>query len=175
MNWAWATSFSVSRSRSRGTAPAASAIAAVRLAIDGNLARKWKLARARGYMSLLVDVEEVRALVRGADHGGFTGEALQDRLQTTDRVIRKLITGGHLKTETVINPINRCPTVIVTAAEVARFEAEYVSLFVLAKQQGRHFRAVKKEIEAAGIKPAMNPDEVGATFYRREKMQLKLT
>jgi len=68
-------------------------------------------------MSVLVDVEEIRALVRGLDHGGFTGEALQDRLLTADRVIRKLIAGGHLKTETMINPINRCPTVIVTAEE----------------------------------------------------------
>ena len=86
-------------------------------------------------MFLLVDVEELRSLVRGADHGGFTGEALQDRLQTADRVIRKLIAGGHLKTETVINP---------TAEEVERFEREFVSLFMLAKQQGRHFRAERR-------------------------------
>ena len=106
-------------------------------------------------------------MVRGADHGGFTGKALQDRLQTADRVIRKLIAGGHLKTGTVINPINRCPTVIVTDEEVERFEREFVSLFVLAKQQGRHFRVVKKGLEAAGVKPAMDPETVGATFYRR--------
>jgi hypothetical protein len=105
--------------------------------------------------------------VRGADHGGFTGKALQGRLQTTDRVIRKLIAGGHLRTKTVINPINRCPTVIVTAEEVERFEREFLSLFVLTKQQGKHFRPVKKELGAAGVKPAMDPDEVGATFYPR--------
>jgi hypothetical protein len=145
----------------------------VRLAIEGKLARKWKLAGERGYMSLLVDVEEVRALVRGPDHGGFTVADLEARLQTTDRVIRKLIAGGHLKTETVINPINRCPTVIVTAEKVERFEAEYVSLFMLAKQLGRHFRAVKKELEAAGVKPAMDPKEIGATFYRRADLTRK--
>jgi len=43
----------------------------------------------------------------------------------------------------------------------------YVSLFGLAKQQGRHFRAVKKELDAAGVKPALNPERIGATFYRR--------
>lgn len=98
-------------------------------------------------MAILVDVEEVRALVRGADHGGFAGKALQGRLQTTDRVIRNLIAGGHLKTETVINPINQCPITVVPASEVERIEREFVSLFALAKQQGRHFRAVKKELE----------------------------
>jgi hypothetical protein len=44
---------------------------------------------------------------------------------------------------------------------------EYISLFALAKQQGRHFLAVKKEIDAAGISPALDPEKVGATFYRR--------
>ena len=71
----------------------------------------------------------------------------------------------------MINPINRCSTVIVTLDEVERFEREFVSLFALAKQQGRHFRAVKKEFETVGIKPAMDPKEVGATFYRRAELQ----
>lgn len=88
---------------------------------------------------------------------------------------RRLFAGGHLKTETVINPINRCPTVIVTTGEVERFEAEYVSLFVLAKQQGRHFRAVKKDIEAAGVKPAMAPETVGATFYRKAFLPMAIS
>jgi len=141
--------------------------AIVRLVLDGKLKWKGRLAGERGYMSLLVDVEEVRALVRGADHGGFTASALQDRLQTADRAIRKLTAGGHLKTVTVVNPINRCPTLVVPNEEVERFEREYVSLFALAKQQGRHFRVVKKELEADGVKPAKDPEKVGATFYRR--------
>jgi hypothetical protein len=45
--------------------------------------------------------------------------------------------------------------------------ASAVSLFALAKQQGRHFRKVKKELDAAGIEPALDPKKVGATFYRR--------
>jgi hypothetical protein len=120
----------------------------VRLILDGKLVRKWRLRGELGYMSVLVDIEEVRALVRGPDHGG------------------KLIAGGQLKTETVINPVNRCPTVVVPAEEVERFEREFVSLFALAKRQGRHFRAVKKELEAAGIEPALDPKKIGATFYR---------
>jgi hypothetical protein len=45
-------------------------------------------------------------------------------------------------------------------------------LFVLAKQQGRHFRAVTKEIEAAGVKPAMEPEKVGRRSNRREGAKL---
>jgi hypothetical protein len=51
----------------------------------------------------------------------------------------------------------------VPVVEVERFAADYVSLFALAKQQGRHFLAVKK----AAIEPALDPKRIGATFYRR--------
>jgi hypothetical protein len=142
----------------------------VRLILDGRLARKWRLTSERGYLSVMVDIEEVRAQVRGPDHGGFTSVTLKNRLQTTDRVARALMARGHLKTVTVVNPVNRCPTVIVPAEDVVRFEREYVSLFALAKQQGRHFLAVKKELEEAGIEPALDPKKVGATFYRRDEI-----
>jgi hypothetical protein len=55
----------------------------------------------------------------------------------------------------------------VPVEEVERFAAEYVSLFALAKQQGRHFPKLKQEMDAAGIKPVFNPEQIGATFYRR--------
>ena len=139
----------------------------VRLILDRKIARKWWLAGERGYMSVLVDVEEVRSLVRGPDHGGFTGMELKDKLSTTAKVAAALIKHGHLATITVVNPVNRCPTVVVPAEEVERFEREYVSLFMLAKQQGRHFLKVKQELDAAGITPALDPEKVGATFYRR--------
>jgi hypothetical protein len=68
-------------------------------------------------MSVLLDIEEVRRLVRGPNHGGFTSVGLKERMQTTDRVARALMAHGYLKTEVVVNPVNRCPTVIVSAEE----------------------------------------------------------
>ena len=118
-------------------------------------------------MSVLVDIEEVRAQVRGPDHGGLTGIEIKDKLSTTAKVAAALIKHGHLATITVVNPVNRCPTVVVPVEEVERFGRQYISLFALARQQGRHFRAVKKELDAAGIEPALDPKKVGATFYRR--------
>ncbi|MCK1296764.1 hypothetical protein IVB33_22875 [Bradyrhizobium sp. 24] len=50
----------------------------------------------------------MRCYMAGARRAGFGHHKV--KAQTTDRVIRKLIAGGHLRTETVINPINRCPT-----------------------------------------------------------------
>jgi hypothetical protein len=56
----------------------------------------------------MVDVEEVRSLVRSPDQGGFTGMDLKDKLSTTTKVAAALIKGGQLKMVTVVNPINRC-------------------------------------------------------------------
>lgn len=106
----------------------------VRLILDGRLFRKSRLTSERGYMSVLVDIEEVGALVRGPDHGGLTGLEIKDRLSATAKVAAALIKHGHLKTITVINPVNRCPIVVVPVVEVERFAADYVSLFALAKQ-----------------------------------------
>jgi hypothetical protein len=43
-----------------------------------------------------------------------------------------------------------------------------VSLLALAKQQGRHFRNVKKEVDGTDVEPAFDVNKVGAPFYRRE-------
>ncbi|WP_454632791.1 hypothetical protein [Bradyrhizobium cenepequi] len=125
----------------------------------------WWVA-SEGYLSLLLDLDEVRALVRGPDHGGLTGIAISDRWRVADRVVAALIRHGHLKSITVVNPVNRCPTVIVPVQEVERFEREYVSLFALAKRRGKHFLVVKKELAAAAVEPVFNPKKIGATFYR---------
>jgi hypothetical protein len=145
----------------------------VRLILDGKLDRKWQLRGERGYMSVLIDVEEVRALVRGPDHGGLTGIEIKDKLSTTAKVAAALIKHGHLATITVVNPVNRCATVVVPVEEVERCARRYIALFALAKQQRRHFRAVKKELDAAGVEPALDPEKVKATFYRRAALTIR--
>ncbi|MGY3361904.1 hypothetical protein ACVWZK_008567 [Bradyrhizobium sp. GM0.4] len=117
-------------------------------------------------MSLLLDIEEVRALVRGPDHGGLTGLQIKEKLSATAKVASALIKHGHLRTITLINPINRCPTVVVPAKEVEQFERQYVSLFAIAKQRARHFLVIKKELEEAAVELVFNPQKIGATFYR---------
>jgi hypothetical protein len=143
----------------------------VQAILDGRLVPKGRLASERGFMAVLLDLDEVRTLFRGAELDGLTALALAKRLGVADRVTARLIGGGYLRTVTAINPINRCPTVIVPTEEVERFEREFVSLFSLAKQRGAHFRVLKKALEAAGVRTAFDPDEVGPTFYRRSQIE----
>ncbi|MBM7482336.1 TniQ family protein [Bradyrhizobium canariense] len=142
----------------------------VRLVLDGKLTRKWRLTSERGYMSLLLDIKEVRALVRGPELDGLTVFKISERLPTTTKVAAALIEHGYLTTVTAINPVNRCPIKVAPAADVERFAAEYVSLFALAKQQGRHHMVIKKELDAAGIKPALDAEKLKASFYRRSEV-----
>jgi hypothetical protein len=64
-------------------------------------------------------------------------------------------------------PGSRRPATVVPVEDVDLFATDYVSLFALAKQPGRHFLVAKKGLDAAGVKPALNPETVGAAFYRR--------
>ncbi|MEH2480986.1 hypothetical protein V1282_004343 [Nitrobacteraceae bacterium AZCC 2146] len=78
---------------------------------------------------------------------------------------------GRLKTVTAVKPVNRCPQTVVRSAEVKRFEKKYVALFALAKEQGRHFRKVKLELDAKGAKPVFDVNKIGATYYVRSGCQ----
>jgi hypothetical protein len=53
-----------------------------------------------------------------------------------------------------------------------RFCREYISLFLLAEERGQHFRRVLKDLNAKGIKPALDLDEIGARFYARRDLAL---
>ena len=144
-----------------------SSVEVLRLILNKQLNWVGRQSGVEGYMSARVNVDEVRSKVRGADHGGFTGIELKDKLSITSNVASALIKAGHLKTITVINPVNRCPTVVVPLAEAERFQKEYVSLFTLSRQCRKHFRVVKKALQADGVEPVFDPKKIGATFYRR--------
>jgi hypothetical protein len=150
-----------------------SAAAIVRLILDRKLDWVGRQVGIGGYLSALVDVDEIRANVRGEDHGGLTPRQVASLMETNDKVVSALIATGDLTSSTVINPLNRCPQTIVSPEELAKFQKKYVSLFVLAKERHRHIKAVKNDLDAAGVEPAFKPKEIGATFYRRSACQRK--
>jgi hypothetical protein len=139
----------------------------VRLIIDKKLKWVGRHPGIEGYLSVLVDINEIRIKVRGADHGGLTPRQTASTLETTDKVVVALIATGDLPSSTVTNPINRCPQVVVSPEEVAGFKKKYISLFALAKERRKHIKTLKNELDAAGIKPAFDQEEIGATFYLR--------
>jgi len=152
-----------------------SAADVVRLILDRKLAWVGRLGGKSGYLSVLVDVEEIRGRTRGPEHGGVTQREMSKRLHTTDGVVRALMKGKHLGTFIARDPVNHCPVVLIRPEEAERFQREYVSLFALAKEGGSHFRQVLKELDGQGTEPAFKRKKIGARFYRREDLNSDLT
>ncbi|MGP9820032.1 TniQ family protein [Salinarimonas sp. NSM] len=151
-----------------------SAMEIVRLVLDGTLHKLGRDPLVEGYLSLLVDVEEVRRHTRlEVEPVGVPLREAERRLRTSTAVIEALIAPGPdgeapiLETVTAINPVNRCPQVVVPFAALEAFEREYVGLMALAKETGIHQVQLRKRLDVAGVVPAFEPDRVGARFYAR--------
>lgn len=148
-----------------------SAAEIVRLILDRKLSWVGKTAGRQGYLSVLVDLDEIRAKVRGADHGGLTQRDVARVIGTHPKVAGRIIAAGDLKSFVAINPTNRCPQVLVKPEEAAKFSRKYVSLFGSAQEKGMNAKTLKRALDAAGVEPAFKPKKIGATFYLRSKVR----
>lgn len=154
-----------------------SAMEIVGLVLDGTLQNLGRDPDARGYLSLLVDVEEIRPLVRlEIEPAGVTLRDVEKRLGISHAAMVAMIAPGPdgeppiLASERVINPVNRCPQTVVPFAAFEAFEREYVSLAQLARETGVNARKLKARLEAEGVKPVFEPERVGALLYPRIAM-----
>src|SRR5690606_27475241 len=124
-----------------------------------------------GYMAVLVDPTELREKTMLKDHGGLSLREVEHRLGTKTQVVKALIEHGHLPARTAVNPINRCPQTIVMPEDLARFQQTYVSLMNLAREHGKHFIRIKRELENRGVETAFAAEVMGARFYPRAELQ----
>lgn len=145
-----------------------SAVEIVRLILDRKLARVRRRNDAAGYLSVLVDPEEVKPFVQGQADGSLSLREVEQRLGTTTRVVKSLIEHGHLPSRVEINPVNRCPRQVVKQDDLDAFMGRYVTLHVAAKEAGLHFRKLKSLLASADIAPAFSTEIVHAAFYDRK-------
>ncbi|MFH6780911.1 MULTISPECIES: hypothetical protein [Methylobacterium] len=123
-----------------------------------------------GFHAILVNADEILERVRGPDHNGYTTQALRIRLGVHQRVVDGLLARGYLPRVAAINPVNRCPNLIVLPDVVDTFERTYVSLCELAAQWETNAFKLKKDLDRRGVEPAIRRDQVGATFYLRKTL-----
>lgn len=123
--------------------------------------------KTKGYLSVKVDVEEVRKLVRLPEHGGMSLRKVAKILACGTEVVSALTSQSLLETSIVRNPVKRCRQPVVTPEVLSAFCENYVSLMTLAKERGIHFRRLLSSLERYGIQPAQGFEDVPATFYRR--------
>lgn len=151
-----------------------SAVEIVNSILDGELKWVGRIANESGFMSILVDVTEVRQLVRG-DYGDMLPLTIVGALlKTTSHVVSALIRLRILPSGSATNPINRCPYTAVKADDLKAFQAEFGSLHVLARERGLSIGSMKEALTKLGIKPAFSKPAVPATFYRRSDVPKRL-
>lgn len=144
-----------------------SAMEIVGLLLDSRLANVGIDGGARGYLSVLVDPNEVKAIVRKEDHGGLSLRAVEKRMSWSTKVVTSLIDQGLLPVATAINPVKRCPQRVVLESDLAAFDESFVSLHFLARERGVYFQKLKAELVARGVEPDPAFADVPASFYRR--------
>jgi hypothetical protein len=132
-----------------------------------------RLRSGRGYMAVHVNVRQLLDAVRGPETG-LSVRRVATLMRTSDRVVEALIAHKLLASYTAPNPMNRCPQVLVSPAEIAKCESSFVSLYSLAKRLNRSPGRMRAELESAKIKPAFNSAQVLARFlppYSRPRPQ----
>jgi hypothetical protein len=139
----------------------------VALVLDGKLSRVGRDPGQAGFVSVLVDAEEVRPLVTGPAYEGISLRELERLLPAKSPAVKMLVKKGLLVAVTVKNPVTGWMQPTVLQDELERFRREYVSLNTLARERGEHFARVKKSLVAAGVSPVCDPDELNQTLYRR--------
>jgi len=145
-----------------------SVVQVVHLILDRQMAWVGRHTPNKGFASMLVKLDEVKARVASPALPGLPATAVAKQvLKTNPAVVTSLIEIGALKTIIVANPVNRCPTKIVPFNEIERFKATYVSLYDLSQQHGLHMTVMNRTLKNRGILPAAELAGVKATFYRR--------
>jgi hypothetical protein len=149
----------------------------VKLVLDGTVRNRGRDMAIEGYLSLLVDVEELRRHVRlDVEPLGAPLRQAERQLRTSTAVVEALIAPGPngeppiLESLTATNPVNRCPQVLVPFAALEAFERQFVGLMALAKETGIHHVQLRKRLDAAGVEAAFEPERVGARFYARTEL-----
>ncbi|HVJ33169.1 MAG TPA: hypothetical protein VND94_08635 [Terriglobia bacterium] len=140
----------------------------VRLILDGRLTRKGLLTTGTGYMAILVDPEEIKPMVRRADHGGVSLRQAEKHLGVSTRVLTALIVNDYLPSREAINPGNRCAQRVVDLVDLDAFRSTYISLTELASKLRAYPGDLAPRLAAKGLQLAFPLDVIHASYYHRQ-------
>ena len=150
----------------------------LRALLEGRLRQRRRLAGARGLSALLVSRTEVRAMFRDPILGSFYSVGRAARLlQTSSPVVVRLMAprpGGPLLPSVPAPRLANSAKWGVRREDLEAFMGRYVSLTTLYREYDTCALNMRRRLEAAGVAPAFDKAEVGATFYRRDELPADL-
>ena len=144
-----------------------SIVEVVRLIQAGGLKQVARLTHVQGFMSIAVDLEEVRAAVRLPAVPGLVPTDISDYFGMTDAASKALVDHGILESVVGKNPINRGPQRYVPWPAIEAFNTRYISLRDLGKLRGVNSRRLLRELGETGIHPEPNLLGLGAYIFER--------
>ncbi|TXN06984.1 hypothetical protein FV222_03790 [Methylobacterium sp. WL103] len=127
-----------------------------------------RLVGSRGIAAILVNADEVRALLKEPELPGLTQREIMKYLRTTSGVAKTLMNQGIITTVRAVNPLTHAMINVVSEQELKCFRLEYVSLYELAQDRKDSPVGLKSRLIAAGVRPAFDPKIIKASFYRRK-------
>src|SRR3546814_5264807 len=88
--------FTIPKAAKRACCSASEIVAMI---LNGSLTRVGRRRGGRGYLSVLVDLQEVRSWVCGEDHGGLSLRAVETIMNSSTRVVKALTELGYRSEE----------------------------------------------------------------------------
>lgn len=150
----------------------ASATAIIQIILDRKL--RWIGYREdlRGLASLIVHPQDVIDAFCLPHLDGMTVAEVSAKLHIHPMVVRELIKRNLLKASSKLHPVNNRPSLRIAPSELERFDAEYTTLFNLARQlKLDHHLKLKAILADRGIHPAEETIGLDTTFYKRLDLQ----
>jgi len=141
----------------------------VKMVLGNELSRVERTTQDWGYLSILVDADEVRAKVAGPDREGVVPSTIPSDFGIKTRAVREFMDVGILPVKIGINPVNKCPQRLIPFDAYARFKSEYISLRDVALKLGVVSRRALSELSEKGTFTVREFEKHGAHIYRRDQ------
>ncbi|WP_170117017.1 TniQ family protein [Phyllobacterium sophorae] len=140
----------------------------VRLLFERKLAKVQRLEAERGFLSLLVNAEEISAILHKPDDRGYTSSQLMIALNASSETVRRLIDRGYLPAARLRNTKTGILGLNVSPADLQEFQERYVSSTELARMLRLPVFQVLNWCRNHGLNPAFDPATIGSHYFLRE-------
>jgi|GEM_PF-2248502 len=146
----------------------------VELIVSGKLKFVGRDPQKHGYLSVLVDANEVAKLMRLEEPKGFMKHEVASFLGVNDPAIKYLETSGLLPFVKSRHPISRKAIRIVTYGAMAGFLSEFLPSKYLAELLNLSTRHVGSKLDSKDVDRIEMPDNCRGKIYRRDGLFSKL-
>ena len=139
---------------------------------DGTVRCRGVLVDEKPWPSILVNIDEIRAVLDDASSAGFLGldEAIA-RLATTHLILKALVDQGLLPSETLTGRTGK-RKICFAPADLDAFDRGFISMQEAARHVGSHSRVLRERLSSAGIEPAFDLKVAPASaYYRRAEVE----